>query len=161
MSAYIIDKHLTNIINNDLLWNSFSDSAKIASIRSIFKKGERTEKGNYRRISILNCFSKFYERFLHNQIAFFFKWTFIRFHLCLHKRIQYKSCFDKLVEKWKTTLYKNLFIGPVLMDLSKSFDCIPHNLLIAKLHAYGRSFDTVTFLNSYLKDRKRNVRINY
>ena len=67
----------------------------------------------------------------------------------------------KLLEKWKTKLYKNLFIGPVLMDLSKPFDCIPHNLLIAKLHAYGLSFDTVTFLNSYLKDRKRNVRINY
>ena len=43
MSAYIIDKHLTNIINNELLRNSFSDSIKIASIRPIFKKGQRTE----------------------------------------------------------------------------------------------------------------------
>ena len=70
ISAYIIDKHLTNIINNDLLRNSFSDSANIASVRSIFKKGERTEIGNYRPVSILNCFSKIYERFHpnHNQI---------------------------------------------------------------------------------------------
>ena len=43
MSSYIIDKHLTNIINNDLLRNSFSDSAKIASVRPIFKK-EREQK---------------------------------------------------------------------------------------------------------------------
>ena len=71
MSAYIIDKHLTNIINNDLLRKSFSDSTKLASVRSIFKKGERTEIGNYRPVSILNCFSKIYERFLHNQIASF------------------------------------------------------------------------------------------
>ena len=42
MSAYIIDKHLTKIINNDLLRDSFSGSAKIASVRSIFKKRERT-----------------------------------------------------------------------------------------------------------------------
>ena len=71
MSAYIIDKHLTNIINNDLLRKSFSDSTKLASVRSIFKKGKRTEIGNYRPVSILNCFSKIYERFLHNQIASF------------------------------------------------------------------------------------------
>ena len=42
MSPYIIDKHLTKIINNDLLRDSFSGSAKIASVRSIFKKRERT-----------------------------------------------------------------------------------------------------------------------
>ena len=46
------------------------------------------------------------------------------------------------------------------MELSKAIDCIPHDLLIAKLHANGLSFDTVTFLNSYLKDRKQNVKIN-
>ena len=43
MSAYIIDQQLTNIIDNDLLRKSFSDSAKIASVRPIFKKGERAE----------------------------------------------------------------------------------------------------------------------
>ena len=66
----------------------------------------------------------------------------------------------RLIEDWKTSLDKNLFTGAVLMDLSKAFDFIPHNLLISKLHAYGLSFDTVTFLNLYLKDRKQNVRIN-
>ena len=95
MSAYIIDKHLTNIINNDILRNSFSDSAGIASVGLIFKKGERTEIGNYRPLSILNCFFKTYERFLHNQIGSFSNEFFIRFHICLKKRIQYKSCFDK------------------------------------------------------------------
>ena len=41
----------------------------------------------------------------------------------------------RLIENWKTTLAKNLFTEAVLMDLSKAFDCIPHDLLIAKLHA--------------------------
>ena len=64
--AYIIDKHLTNKINNKVLRNSFSVSVKTASIRPIFKKGDRTEIGNYRAVSILNCFSKIFEKFLHN-----------------------------------------------------------------------------------------------
>ena len=57
-------------------------------------------------------------------------------------------------------LNQSIFTGAVLMDLSKGFVCIPHNSPIARLHAYGLSFDTVTFLNLYLKDRKQNARIN-
>ena len=37
------------------------------------------------------------------------------------------------------------------MDLFKAFDCIPHDLLVAKLHVYGLSKDAVTFVHSYLK----------
>ena len=44
------------------------------------------------------------------------------------------------------------------MDLSKAFDCIPHDLLIAKLHAHGFSQKTVTFIYSYLKRRKQKVK---
>ena len=46
------------------------------------------------------------------------------------------------------------------MDLSRAFDCIPHDLLTAKRHAYGLSGYAVTFVNSYLKRRKRDVNIN-
>ena len=51
-------------------------------------------------------------------------------------------------------------MGTVLVDLSKAFDYIPHNLLAAKLHAYGLSEDAVTFVHSYLKRRKQGVKIN-
>ena len=66
----------------------------------------------------------------------------------------------RLFENWRTTLDKFFLTGSVLTDLSKAFDCIPHDLLIAKLHAYGLSFDRVIFLSSYLKHRKQNARIN-
>ena len=45
------------------------------------------------------------------------------------------------------------------MDLSKAFGCIPHDLLIAKLHAYGLDVDTVKFLHNYLKHRKQSAAI--
>ena len=51
-------------------------------------------------------------------------------------------------------------MGTVLLDLSKAFDCIPHDLLAAKLHAYVLSGDAVTFVYSYLKRRKQGVKIN-
>ena len=54
----------------------------------------------------------------------------------------------RLIENWRQALDNNLFTSAVLMDLSKTFDCIPHDLIIAKLHAYGLDFDAVTFLHN-------------
>ena len=44
--------------------------------------------------------------------------------------------------------------------MSKAFDCIPHDLLVAKLHAYGLSMDAITFMYLYMKRRKHGVKIN-
>ena len=46
------------------------------------------------------------------------------------------------------------------MDLSKTFDCIPYDLLIAKLYAHDLSQETTTFFYSYLKRRRQSVRID-
>lgn len=66
----------------------------------------------------------------------------------------------RLIEDWKKALDDKKIVGAVLMDLSKAFDCISHDLLIAKIHAYNFSIDTLTFFYSYLKRCKQNVKIN-
>ena len=63
--------HSANIINNDLSKILFSDYAKVAAVRPIFKKYDRTDIKEYRPVSLLNCFSKVYEKFLNKQLLHF------------------------------------------------------------------------------------------
>jgi hypothetical protein len=46
------------------------------------------------------------------------------------------------------------------MDLSKAFDCLPHDILLDKLSAYGMSTDSISLLESYLSNRKQQIKIN-
>ena len=51
------------------------------------------------------------------------------------------------------SLDNNMYVGAILMDLSKAFDCIPLDLLLAKLQAYGVSKHSCNLLASYLSNR--------
>ena len=66
----------------------------------------------------------------------------------------------RLLEEWRENLDKNYVVGGVLMDLSKAFDCVPHDLLLAKLAAYGVNESFLCYIYSYLLNRKQCVRIN-
>ena len=66
----------------------------------------------------------------------------------------------RLKNKLNICLDKREYIGMFMMDLSKAFDCIPHEILIAKLHAYGFSRDSLKLIYNYLKERKQRVKIN-
>ena len=66
----------------------------------------------------------------------------------------------RLIENWKKYLGSKKIVGTVLRDQSKVFDCIPHDWLIAQLHAYGFNKKALTFLYSYLKQRKQSIKIN-
>ena len=55
---------------------------------------------------------------------------------------------------------KNGYAGAMLMDLSKAFDTINHDLLIAKLHAYGFSKSALKLIKSYLSNRYQRTKIN-
>ena len=66
----------------------------------------------------------------------------------------------RLAEEWRNNLADDYIVGGVLMDLSEAFDCIPHDLLIVKLDSYGLGRNLLTYINSYLDNRKQCVRIN-
>ena len=65
-----------------------------------------------------------------------------------------------LIEKWKKSVDNGGAFGALLTDLSKAFDCLPHELLIAKLDAYGFDKSSLKLVHSYLSNRKQRVKVN-
>ena len=60
---------------------------------------------------------------------------------------------EKIVDNW------GVFVA-LLTDLSKVFDCISHDLIIAKLEAYGFHIDALKLIHDYLSNRKQRVKVN-
>ena len=65
-----------------------------------------------------------------------------------------------LLETWRVALDNRGHRGAILMDLSKAFDTLDHELLIAKLNAYGFEKNLLTLIRSYLSNRWHRTRIN-
>ena len=65
-----------------------------------------------------------------------------------------------MLERWKSATDNKRPFGPLHTDLSKTFDCLSHNLLIAKLNAYGFNMSALRFVHSYLNYRIKRTKIN-
>ena len=65
----------------------------------------------------------------------------------------------KLLQAWQKELDNSGFIGTILMDLSKAYDYLPHDLLIAKLQAYGHDRSSLRLLMDYLNSRKQRTKV--
>ena len=151
----ILHHTVNTSINNDF----FPDIMKIADIKPAFKNGSKTDKSNYRPVSILSNISKIYENCLYEQLSNFFEDIFSKYQCGFRKGISAQNCLTVLIEKWKRSLDSKESFGVLLTDLSKAFDVIPHDLLIAKLHAYGLGRNSLKLLHSYLSNRKQRVKI--
>ena len=159
-SAHILVKPITGIINLSIAECIFPTKAKISSTLAFFKKGDRTHKGNYRPVSILSVFSKVFEKIIHSQISEFSETFLSKYVSAYRKNHSCQHVLIRLLEELKHNLDNNYIVGAILMDLSKAFDCIHHDLLMAKMEAYGFDEYTRKYIYSYLKGRRQCVRIN-
>ena len=130
---------------------------KLAKISPIFKKLENTSVNNYRPISILPIASKIFERIMQKQMNDFIE-KHLSPHLCGYRK-RY-NCQYALLTTIEMSVDNKGFAGGVLMDLSKAFDTINHQLLIAKLYAYGFNKDALQLILSYLNNRWHRTKIN-
>ena len=75
------------------------------------------------------------------------------------KNYSWKHVITRLVEEWREHHDENFVVGAMLTDLFKTFDCIAHDLFIAKLAAFGFSDTALRYVYSYLSNRTECVRI--
>ena len=132
-----ISEPIEHIINLMVSEGCFPDQAKISSITRAFEKDDRTLKTNYRPISVLSALSKVLEKFLFKQMT---------------------DYFDKIFSEYLSGLRKGV-IAALSMDLSKAFNCLQHDLIIAKLHSYGFEMQALKLIYSYLSNRFQSVRV--
>ena len=111
-------------------------------------------------MSILTTFSKIYERVIKNQLLYGMENVFLPNISAYRKSYNSQHVLLRLIEEWREYLDKDFVVGAVMTDLSKAFDCIPHDVLIAKLEAYGLGEKTLSYIFSYLRNRNQCVCIN-
>jgi len=137
----------------------FPQCLKMANISPIYKKKDRLNKDNYRSINILPIISKIFERLVADQLETHYINFFNPILSGFRKNYGCSDLLNKLLSDWKNSLDKKELLGVIAIDLSKAFDCLPNGLLLAKLYAYGFSYNTCLFMKSYLSSRKQRVKI--
>ena len=125
---------------------------------SDFKKLDNLCKNNYRSVNILSVFSKLFESIMAEQLTAYFENILSHLVSAYGKGYSCQNVILRLTELWRKALNDNNYVGTIAMDLSKAFDCMPHGLLVAKLHAYGVSSKACLFLADYLTNRKQRVK---
>ena len=160
----ICGEFLLNIINYGITNSIFDNGMKRADITPFPKEEKSNDKKNFRPISVLPAGSKIFERILHKQISSHIE-NYLSSYLCGYRKgycAQYAIL--TLLEKWRISLDNKGYGGAILrLDLgfTKAFDTINHDLLIAKLNAYGFSHSSQSLLYSYLSNRWQRRKINY
>ena len=86
--------------------------------------------------------------------------TFSKYQHGFRKGFSTQQCLLALLEKWKRSIDRGKVFGALLTDLSKAFDCLNHDLLIAKLNAYGFSLPALRLIHDFLSNRKQRKRIS-
>ena len=91
--------------------------------------------------------SEYFEKVFHN-----YMFAYRKYHGCA-------AALLSLTEQWKEELDKHKIVAVAALDLSKAFDCLPHDLILEKLKFYGMDEKSLSLLNSYLTMRFQRVKL--
>jgi hypothetical protein len=152
--------NLTNILNNSMQQGCFPSMWKKANVCPIWKnKGCRKDPGNYRPISILPVLARIFEKYVASQL----------YNYCDLKGIipieqfgfrRSSSCelaVLSAMDGWRKAIDDGEVVGALLIDLSKAFDTVPHQLLLEELSVIGCDSTAQQWFHSYLDGRAQRV----
>ena len=131
----------------------------LPDIVPVFKKLDPTDETNFRPVTLLPLLSKVFEKIKYDQLYEYAE-TFLNKFLCaFSKAHSTQHALFRLLQKWQKELDSSGIVGTILMNLSKAYDCLPHDLVIAKLEAYGLDTNSLRFFLDYLSCRKQITKI--
>ena len=113
-----------NCINEAVRNNQFPDSLKLFDITTVYKKLDPSNKANYRPVSVLPLLSKVFEKVIYDQLYEYLE-NFLNELLCgFRKAHSTQHALFRLIQKWQAELDSGVYVGAILIDLSKGCDCL-------------------------------------
>jgi hypothetical protein len=158
-STPFIVSPLTYICNKILQTGTFPDRLKYAEVKPLYKKGDRKELFNYRPISLLPNFSKIIEKVMYKRLSYHLHIN----NILVGEQFGFRKGFStematfQFLNKVLTSLDEKSYVGSLLCDLQKAFDCVNHYVLLEKLKFYGVSGVGMKLMSSYLDNRYQRV----
>ena len=157
-----LSRPLRLLFNKTMSVGQLPKSWKVAEVRPIFKKGKKTDPGNYRPVSLTSIICKVFE-------------TFVRDALCNHLSennllsdsqfgfTKGRFCVSQLlvtINEWFAFIDKKVPVDAAYLDFRKAFDSVPHKRLLSKLSGYGVTGRVHDWIRDFLSNRSQYVSIN-
>ena len=152
---------LAKLFNKSLEIGEIPKDWKFAEVTAIFKKGNKTDPGNYRPVSLTSVCCKIMEQFVRDNIVKHMT-TNDLYSECQHGFRKKRSCVTQLIEvyeKLTEMIDDGKSIDIIYLDFKKAFDSIPHERLLIKMKGYGITGRTLNWVRNFLSGRQQRVRI--